>query len=89
MMHKLDVHQNDHLYSMLSKLQERFGDEIDACHPEAYDSLIAIINNQDKSDEELKDLAFEFHMEYSEDLEGCNEEAFAFISEIVRKYGIE
>lgn len=88
-MQKIDFHQNGRLYEILSKFLERFGDELDACHPDANDSLIAIINNQVNRIDELKDLAFEFYIEYSEDLEGCNEEAFEFISEIVKKFDIE
>jgi hypothetical protein len=65
----------NHFYLMVA-------DELDACHPEAFDVLYDIIN-QTYSEHEIKIKLLEFEMKYGDELERCNDEAYDQLKSIL------
>ncbi len=66
---------------------QSFGDELDACHPEAFDSIHNLIN-QRPADSDGKEQVSDFIFYYGDELEGCNEEAYERFVKIMKKHNI-
>ncbi len=63
-------------FKEIENFEEEFGDQLEACHPEAFDLIYEILQNPDADIETIKIHLSEFHENYLEELEGCNEEAY-------------
>ncbi len=66
---------------------EHNADELDACHPEAFDIIYDIINRR-PDDMMLRQILSDFNFEYGDELEGCNEVAHESLLTILKKYDI-
>jgi hypothetical protein len=67
---------------------DQFGDELDACHPAAFDEIYQVLVENNTQEERIRKFLSDFYFEYGDELEGCNEEAYSNIVEILKKYEI-
>ncbi len=60
----------------IKNFEEDFGDQLDYCHPEAFDLIYKILLNPEVDINMVKIHLEEFRENYLDELEGCNEEAY-------------
>lgn len=66
---------NIDLLNEIKNFEEEFGDQLDACHPEAFELIYEMLKNHEADIETVKEQLRIFQEDYLEELEGCNEEA--------------
>lgn len=70
-------------FKEIKNFEEEFGDQLDSCHPEAFELIYEILKNPDADILTIELHLDEFQVNYLEELEGCNEEAYDQFLKIV------